>query len=110
MTLLDGCDFSIKHIFRECNKVANELARVGALGEHFLFLDSTKLSREVRDFYILRHHLCFLDLLVVGCFVKEKNAFDLASLLHFFPFLNLISLYLPFRFIINEYYNMYRRI
>lgn len=42
-TLLDGFDFSIKHIFREGNKVADELARVGASGEELMFLEPVLL-------------------------------------------------------------------
>lgn len=53
LTFFDGIDFSIKHIFREGNKVADELARVGSLGKEILILESVDLPYVVRGLYRL---------------------------------------------------------
>ncbi|KAF8389248.1 hypothetical protein HHK36_025941 [Tetracentron sinense] len=46
--LLEGVDFSIKHSYREGNKVADALARQGAMGRNNLFTNSAQLPRIIK--------------------------------------------------------------
>lgn len=53
MGLLEGVDISIKHLYREGNKVADALARQGAMGRNNLFTNSCQLPRVIKGLYRL---------------------------------------------------------
>ncbi|KAF8412186.1 hypothetical protein HHK36_000146 [Tetracentron sinense] len=47
--LLEGVDFSIKHSYREGYRVANALARQGAMGRNNLFINSSQLPKIIKE-------------------------------------------------------------
>ncbi|XP_041001562.1 14.7 kDa ribonuclease H-like protein [Juglans microcarpa x Juglans regia] len=53
LMLLANFDFSISHVFREGNQVADALAKCGALGENNIFIDCLHLPWVIRGLYRL---------------------------------------------------------